>query len=189
MKAILADDIILRLSSRVGTEIGRIPAGVGLERLRFDGRKVVDLADLATIHVRYVAGNFELHAIPVGDSQAVAMTYTDRRRLVFGDGVIRVKTSSEITADVSAEQQQIKKNQLRQSIKRDIGDTQDMLADMAKMLFATMVYARTGNLRLQVLIDRLVPEIKDIYPPDQVEQALVDGVKKLKEKMAKYYAE
>jgi len=65
MKANLKEDIIIMLTENGKVEIGTLPKNVGLERLRFNGKSVVDLFDLNEIWVRYVNGTFELHAIEV----------------------------------------------------------------------------------------------------------------------------
>ena len=100
MLAILNEDIIIRISEELGdTEIGSIPPrmrGVGLERLRFDGAKLVDLMDLTSIWVRPVGDGFELHAIEVPGATEVAMGYPDRDLLIRGvGGEIRLKTAEE----------------------------------------------------------------------------------------------
>jgi hypothetical protein len=56
MKASLDRDIITSISRHAGTEIGRIPPGVGLERMRFDGKQLVDLATLGEIWMEPIPG-------------------------------------------------------------------------------------------------------------------------------------
>jgi len=77
------------------TEVGAIPRGIGLERLRWDGSQIVDLLDLTTIWVKNEGGWFSLHAIQVPGSQAVAMAYGERFRLREVDGVISLYTQAE----------------------------------------------------------------------------------------------
>lgn len=98
MKAILNQDKIVKLIMTGGAEIGSIPKGVGLERLRFDGEQIIDLATLSQIWVRAVAKDaFELHAVEVPGAQLVDMTYRERRRLTQDpDGTIRLLTDDEI---------------------------------------------------------------------------------------------
>ena len=96
MKAILQNDIIIRITERGATEIGALPKDVGLERLRFDGTKIVDLADLSSMWVENQGGIFILHAVEVEESQQIEMTYNDRKRLTSNDGMIRLKTIEEI---------------------------------------------------------------------------------------------
>ena len=120
MKATLHDDIIIRVHKNGDTEIGPLIKGVGFERLRFDGSQVVDLFDLATIHVVDLGGHFSLHCReitrpgedefgnPVMEtiSQPVAMSYADRKNLVNDNSTIRLKTQAELdqeAADLQAE--------------------------------------------------------------------------------------
>ena len=99
MKAFVQDDIIINITEEGDTEIGSIPKGVGLERLRFDGEKVVDLADLSEFWVLPTLGGFELHCIEVVNSHLIQMTYSDRKFLTLNSGSIRLKTPEEIEAD------------------------------------------------------------------------------------------
>jgi len=103
MKAIVNKDIIVHITERGDTEIGRLPRGIGLERLRWDGSKVVDLADLDKIWVEHKNGAFILHAIEVPGSQLVKMTYKDRKRLTIEDGKIRLLTAEEMAAKQAEE--------------------------------------------------------------------------------------
>lgn len=98
MKAILNEDKIVYFSERESAvEIGEVPYGVGLERLRFDGTQVVDLADLSAFWVRQIGPRaFEFHAVEVPNSQYVEMAWADRKRLINDAGTIRVMTQSEI---------------------------------------------------------------------------------------------
>ena len=82
MRVLLNEDIIVKPWGK-GTQVGVVPKGVGWERLRYDHRieKVVDLMDLDVIHVRYKGGHFELHAVPVKNSQPVTMRYHERHKL------------------------------------------------------------------------------------------------------------
>lgn len=104
MKATLRADIIAA-TTHGDTEIGRLPAGVGIERLRWDGTQLIDLAEATTIHVRHLSGShYELHCIPVPNSQPVAMTWADRRKLTIVSGTIRLKTAEETAAEARTDQ-------------------------------------------------------------------------------------
>jgi hypothetical protein len=82
VKVLLNEDIIVK-PWRKGIQVGVVPRGVGWERLRYDHRinKVVDLMDLDVIYVRYKSGDFELHAVPVSNSQPISMRYHERHKL------------------------------------------------------------------------------------------------------------
>lgn len=115
MLATLREDIIIAVG-RGDFEIGRLPAGGGVERLRWDGDQIIDLAEAATIHVRHLSGNhFELHALPLPGTQPVAMRYQDRARLTVAEGIIRLKTEAEIqAAQLAAASQAIRARYARQ---------------------------------------------------------------------------
>lgn len=64
MRASLDRDIIVHLTPHGVTEIGSLPTGAGLERLRWNGKRLVDLAELDEIWVETLpGGGFLLHAI------------------------------------------------------------------------------------------------------------------------------
>ena len=103
MKAILNRDMIVKLSISEGVEIGSIPKGVGLERLRWTGRELVDLMNLTAMWVKRIGSTFELHAVAVPGSQKVTMLYTERKRLIDDGGIYRVLTQEEWDALKAAE--------------------------------------------------------------------------------------
>jgi len=193
MKAILDRDIIISITIKGDTEIGTIPAekkGVGLERLRFDGEKIVDLADLAELWVEAVAPNFVVfHAIEVPGSQKVTMTYQDRTRLTVDSGIIRLKTPAEITAEAEHMEKTMTKNRLRQAFKRDIGDPEDSLADAWKIIALLIIYMRTGEPAIATFLDSILPDLQAAYPFTTVKDALANNVKTIKTLMEGYYTE
>ena len=96
MKMVLREDIPLRrLGVREvhpdGVGVGTPPPGVGLERLRWDGTGLVDLAALDALWVRPVGSGFELHAVEVPGAQQVTMHYNDRDRLTLVDGAVALR--------------------------------------------------------------------------------------------------
>jgi len=188
MKAILYNDLIINLSATEGIEIGGLPKGIGLERLRFDGQIVVDLALLSNIWVlEKVPGFYELHVIPIPGSQLVAMAYADRTKLITEGGAIRVKTPAEIETERLVKQCLLLKNRLRKRLEKKTGDNADQLADAYKLIFALIVYARTQNPALGQFFDDLIVDIKDIYPLARVKDALIQAAKTLKTEMEQYY--
>jgi hypothetical protein len=108
VKATLAEDMIVSFGG--DTEIGALPKGIGLERLRWDGQKLVDLDKVSEIWVRSIRGVFELHAVEVPGSQLVAMRYQDRKRLYVEGGLIRLRTVEEMEALRQAETDSLVEN-------------------------------------------------------------------------------
>ena len=88
-------DIINKINVPDGVEIGSIPKGVGLERVRWDGQKLIDLFMLHSIWVEYINGAFILHCIEVPKSQSVTMEYKDRKKLWNDNGVYSIKTNEQ----------------------------------------------------------------------------------------------
>ena len=96
MRAVLKDDIIINIIPKGETEIGKLPKAVGLERLRFDGEKIIDLAELNTFWVVAKSSTFfELHCIEVPNSQQISMIYSERKRLYLDNGIIRLRAEQE----------------------------------------------------------------------------------------------
>ena len=109
--------MIVKLSSRTGTEIGPLPRKVGLERLRWTGSELVDLADLPSMWVRKKGGSFELHALRVPGSQRVTMTYNQRKRLTDDNGLYRILAQVEIdTAKAKRDSEALETRNLKQKI-------------------------------------------------------------------------
>jgi len=188
MKATLELDRILRISVAGDTEIGAVPPGVGLERLRFDGRKVVDLADLKSLWVRDLGcGAYSLHAVEVPGSQAVEMTYADRRRLTTEAGVIRLRTQDEMQAQNLAEALGMEKNRLRRRIQDAVGDQADQLADLYKLVYALIAYVLTADPASAALLRELLPDIQACYPAEDVAKRLKAVVPSTAIELKDYY--
>jgi hypothetical protein len=92
MRAIVREDRIIKITEKGNVEIGLLPK-VGLERLRWDGERIIDLANLAQIWVRHEGGYFSLHCKEFPKTQLISMTYKDRKALVIRDGLITVDHS------------------------------------------------------------------------------------------------
>ena len=128
MRAVVQEDIIVAITERGNVEIGDIPKGVGLERLRWDGTKVVDLATLTEMWVRPVSPTFfELHAVPVKGSQLVQMTYRDRHRLKLdrATGRVILLTQAEWEAEQQRRQQRVKDTEMMRKVLRQFAVEMD----------------------------------------------------------------
>ena len=185
MKAIIEEDIIVNLTEAGDVEIGQLPAGVGLERLRWNGRKIVDLADLSEMWVRKAGGGFELHCIEVKDSQLVQMTYADRKRLRTNNSSIKIKTDEEIEAERIASLKQLAKSRLSNRM----GDYIDLELAQLAFICALIVYARQQPAQLGNFFDSLIPEISNMFPLDRWQTLLMKFAKNLKQFLEEYYNE
>lgn len=189
MKAIVAGDKIQYISERNGTvEIGTPPPGVGLERLRWTGAELVDIATLSQIWVRPIGGDsFDLHATEMPGTQLVTMTYQDRKRLMIDGGQIRLKTVGEIEEDTKRQHTDMLKNRLRRRLKKKNGDVNDQIADAFKLIFLLIVYSRTKPQVISDFFDAIIPTIKDVYDLDTVKATLIKIGQELKTELPAYY--
>jgi len=141
-------DRINKINVSDGIEIGSIPKDVGLERVRWDGKKLVDLFKLSKMWVEYKNGIFLLHCIQVPHSQLVEMQYKDRKKLWNDNGIYKIKTEKEIKAEETI--------QYRKSHYPEISD----------QIGAVMKYLETKSdlsTELQELINE-INTIKEQYP-------------------------
>jgi len=136
MRAILHEDRIIALVSdeKAGVEIGSLPPLVGLERLRWDGNKVVDLNGLTEMYVRELNGAYSLHVIPVDGSQLVKMNYADRKYLKTDSatGVIRTKTKEERISETNLLSIERAKTAIKKAI--DFADLVDIVDRLVQIV-------------------------------------------------------
>ena len=190
MRAILNNDIIVTLTSDInkGTEIGSLPKNVGMERLRFNGVEVVDLAGLSAFWVESIPGGFMLHAVHVPNSFYVEMAFDDRVYLHVNGGTPTVKTAEQIAIDEQSEQIRLLKNKLRLKLLNSIGDIQDQNMNTLAFVCSLIVYARLQPPVLAEFFDAIIPDIIEIFPLSTWEETLKTGAKDLKAAMQEYYA-
>ena len=189
MRAILNNDIIVQLtmSENEGVEIGDIPKDVGIERLRFDGVQVVDLADLSAFWVESVLGGFVLHCIEIPNSQYIEMSYADRKYLVYNSDTLRLKTQEEIDAEAYESGLLVLKTKLRAKLKSAMGDIQDQQMQTLAFVCALIVYSRQQPQVLADFFDEIIPDIKDCFPLNRWEEILKSGGRDLKTALTEYY--
>lgn len=187
MRATLDNDIIVSLHAGE-TDIGELPEGVGIERLRWDGQKLVDLADMTEMWVEPVNGTYRLHAVEVPGSALVPMSYNQRKLLKLNSGSPRIKTEFEIISDSEAEKVRQAQADLDRSQSERIGDLSQRVLTLYKLLFALLVWARTKNAAIEEFLDELVPIVKDIFPKEKFAAQVKSDVAELKIIMDKHYA-
>jgi hypothetical protein len=186
MKALLSEDIIQAVGSG-DTEIGALPPGIGVERLRWDGSQLLDLAEATQIYVRHLSGNrFELHGVAVAGSQPVAMTWADRKNLIIVDGLIRLKTAEELGAEYVADYNGRLKANLRQGLCHGIGDAGDQVADINKMIYL-LTEAVCGDATAMAALQELVLEMRGTYSIEISKAKLAACAGCLKELVPPYY--
>lgn len=179
MRAQVNEDKIVALVSTGNVEIGNIPldkAKVGLERLRWDGSNIIDLADLEEIWVRPLSPGFELHVIQVSNSQLVSMYYKDRKNLAIKDNIVRVLTVQEIEQNERIAQGLMRNNKRLSLIKL-------FMLTIIQLLYVVIVYVRTNNSVLGEFLDDLIPDIQDTFKFSEVKDDISQNIKKLKDLM------
>ena len=187
MRAILEQDIIRNVVLEGGVDVGP-KLNAPLDRLRYDGLQLVDLATMSAIWVEPIGKYFQLHAVQVPNSQLVAMQYRERVYLTRDpDGTIRLTTQQERDDMERIAAVRLLKDQLHGTLQREIGEIEDRLQDIYKLIFALIVYARTGNAQVEAFFDQLVPIIIDTYPLDRVRDELIAGLQKIKTAVEEYY--
>ena len=188
MKANLKEDIIVMLTENGKVDIGTLPKNVGLERLRFDGKCVVDLFNLNEIWVRHVSGTFELHAVEVLKSQKIVMNYTERKKLFLDGNTIRLLTTQEvINNEIDIKKKQIL-TQLNQRLKGKLGDMTELTLNNTMLIMALIVYARNQPTSLGNFFDKLIPHIISAFPLNRWEDILTNSCIELKDAMVEYYS-
>jgi len=187
MKANLKEDIIIMLTENGKVDIGALPNNVGLERLRFDGKRMVDLFNLNEIWVRYVSGTFELHAVEVPKSQKVIMNYAERKRLFLDGNKIRLLTMEEVTNnEIDIKRKQVL-TQLSQRLKGKLGDMTELTLNNTMLIMALIVYTKKQPAVLGNFFDKLAPHIINAFPLNRWEDILTNACVELKDAMTEYY--
>ena len=179
MKAILREDLIIKLSLTEGIEVGNIPNNVSLDRLRWDGSRIIDLANISIIYVRYLGDNFfELHAIPLSGTQWLPMSYKQRKDLRFNNVTGQIYLASE---DIKADE--AVKTEI-EVIKRRLGIALDIDNDLFLKHFAftaaLIVYASEQPQALKNFFDEITPHIKEAFPLNRWEVILRGFAKDIK---------
>ena len=189
MKALLKDDTIVKPLND-GVDIGPVPKGVGLERLRFDGHRTVDLIDLDKIWVRFRKGRFELHVVPLEDCQLVSMRYGDRKNLVVDvNGTIKVRNEQEQDDERMRLRKAMARAFLNSKVREKVGDTDKRIMSLLILVCSLVIYARTQPSQLGAFYDRIIPHILDAFPLSRWEQELTDSLRELKTVVEEYYVE
>ena len=160
-----------------------------MERLRFDGEKVIDIAELTEFWVAQSGKGFDLHCVEVPNSELVQLNYSDRKYLRTNKSSIRLKTPEEIATEQIQSKVMAAKTRLRAKLKASIGDIEDQHQDSLALICALIVYARQQPQALSDFFDSIIPDIKDIFQLDRVEENLKKSAKNLKTSMEEYWQE
>ena len=189
MRAILKNDLIVSYTVKEteGVEIGTPPKDIGLERLRFDGSNIVDIASLSAFWVEPRSEGFILHCVEVPGSEYLEFAYADKKLLILNGGTLRLKAPEEVEAEQLAIKIKILKNKLRLKLLNSIGDVQDQNMNTLAFVCALIIYARNQPPALADFFDEIIPDIIDIFPLATWKETLKAGAKDLRAAMQEYY--
>lgn len=159
MLATVDKDIVVVLGRGTVTIPDDYPRNVGWERLRWDGERVVDLADLEGFWVEW-NGCFFLHCKEFDGCTYVTMSYTDRFNLILDNGVPRLQTQEELTAKATVDAIANAKAEFARLIEKQ--DTlYEVVAFTIGLISAALIYARTPNATLRNQIGANIDKILD----------------------------
>lgn len=114
-------EVILKISyNEEGIDIGSLPEDFSKKHYRFDGKKLVNLYDLDEFYVD--KNTKELFIKPKSNTILLKMNFSDRNRLIFDSGTVRLQTYDEINQE---EQDEYKRR--RASEYDSIGDQLDAI--------------------------------------------------------------
>ena len=186
MKAILKNDLIIKLSIDRGTEIGNVPSGVSLERLRWDGSTLIDLAAPRTMHVKHLGSNFfELHVIELPHTKPIYMQYNQRRDLRYSEVTDTVFLASDVVK--ADEQVDIDIELIKSKLKNYIGNETDMFMKHFALTAALIVFASKQPPALKTFFDSISDDIIQGFPLNRWEQILKTFSKEIKNYLDSYY--
>ena len=193
MKAFIHNYDMVSPSSHGLTEVGPVPKGVGLDRIRWDGTKLVDLNNLSEFWVELNRNVFILHVVEKQEFQKVKMTYPERKNLINDNGTFRALTKEELEENISVEQKEINKNNLRKAINNELGDINDQIADLTKLVYGLIIFtcgSKAGpkfNILFNLFCD-IAEESDEVYPFDKLKEAIMRLHNVLKKEMPSFYS-
>ncbi len=190
--------VLCKKKSRI---VGFGPSGVDLRlpksaqgdlnRIRFDGTSLVDLATLSQMYVTYENNTFELHAREVPNSQLVTMTYESRRYLTNVDGVIRAKTSQELVDEIKGKLKHRARSKAKIALEKQMGLLVEQFVFTHRLMFVLIWALRTQNAQGLQFVDDYIAEMQtifDITDPD-FKADLIADYKKIRNVIKDYYEE
>ena len=139
--------------------------------MRWDGAKLIDLADFDVIHVSFNHDTgFVLHGIPVEGSQPVSMHWYEKKKLTKDvDGTIRLKTADEL----AKEEKRIEKNRLVREVRSVAGDFGEQILDLIQIV-RVIVAAENGDSDAKKFVSDIEPVLNEAYDLTEAIQYLTE---------------
>ena len=162
-----------------------------LNRIRFNGTELVDLASLFHMYVTYKNNIFELHARDVPDSQLVTMNYEDKKKLKWENGTISIKTDLNVRDEIIARLKHRARSRAKIGMEQKFGLLVEQFIFTHRLMFVLIWALRTGNAQGLQFVDEYLTEIGGIFDiaDPQFRTDLISDYKKIKEVIGDYYRE
>jgi hypothetical protein len=158
MQATIDRDVITVLGRGPVTLPDDYPRDVGLERLRWNGSEIVDLATLNGFWVEHKSGMFILHCKDMANTTFIEMSYAARKLLYF-DGAIKVRTLEQILSGNHSKQVEAIKNLLSNKLET-AGTVAELLMVIVGLIAVIAIYARTGNASAGAYLTSIIPKLQ-----------------------------
>jgi hypothetical protein len=171
MQATIDRDLITVLGRGPVTIPDDYPRDVGLERLRWNGSQIIDLATLNGFWVEHKNGMFVLHCMSMLNTTFIEMSYA-QRKLLYYDGSIKIRTSEQIASDLYTKQVEAIKNLLSNKLET-AGNVSELLMVIVGLIAVVAIYARTGNAAAGTYLTSILPKLQAL-PLTRI-QGLVPG--------------
>ena len=160
MQAIVDRDIIVAIGRGPVRIPDDYPRDVGWERLRWDGKRIIDLATCSALWVEHTqAGVFVLHAVEVPNSVLVEMTYADRKNLYLNSGTIHIKTAQQIADELLAKQTEAVRTYLASQVTTP-KELAELIMVLTGLIALTAIYARTNNATAGAALTAIMPQLQ-----------------------------
>ena len=161
-----------------------------LKRIRFDGSKFVDLAELDQIYVLHINNTFELHArSDIPNSKLVTMKYSERRFLKVEGEDIRLKTIQESKDELIKKLLHRARSKAKVALESQMGLLVEQFMFNQRLMYVLIWALRTQNAQGLEFVDAYLTEMGksfDIADPDFKTQ-LIDDYKKIRNVIKDYY--
>jgi len=158
MQATIDRDLITVLGRGPVTIPDDYPRDVGLERLRWNGTSIIDLATMNGFWVEHKNGMFVLHCKDMPNTTFIEMAYAARKLLYF-DGAIKVRTLDQVLSDAHNKQVEAIKNLLSNKLET-AGNIAELLMVIVGLIAVIAIYARTGNSAAGTYLTSILPKLQ-----------------------------
>jgi hypothetical protein len=158
MRYQIEGDLLIRPDHN-GEEVGTISRTVPMNRVRWNGKRLVDIARIRGF---WVDKKKVLHVFDVGDCTYIDMTYQQRKNLIIKDGVPRLKTSEELATEKQKSKSMLTTAKVKKRIKSEYESDLHYRIVRDKCFWILVNYALTGNLKFRPFLQDNLDKVKSI---------------------------